>query len=80
MNARLAALTVEDADFREKIMPIDQCLSPEGLLDESAQGKLAEEITRRRNFSSRCGRTQRKTRWRPDRSSRPSARNSSGLL
>ena len=27
-------------------MPIYQCISPEGLLDESARGKLAEEITR----------------------------------
>lgn len=27
-------------------MPIYQCSSPEGLLDESARGKLAEEITR----------------------------------
>jgi phenylpyruvate tautomerase PptA (4-oxalocrotonate tautomerase family) len=27
-------------------MPIDQCIRPEGLLDESARGKLAEEITR----------------------------------
>ena len=25
-------------------MPIYQCISPEGLLDESARGKLAEEI------------------------------------
>ena len=27
-------------------MPIYQCTSPEGLLDESARGKVAEEITR----------------------------------
>jgi len=27
-------------------VPIYQCISPEGLLDESARGKLAEEITR----------------------------------
>ena len=27
-------------------MPIYQCICPEGLLDESARGKLAEEITR----------------------------------
>jgi phenylpyruvate tautomerase PptA (4-oxalocrotonate tautomerase family) len=27
-------------------MPIYQCISPEGLLDESIRGKLAEEITR----------------------------------
>lgn len=27
-------------------MPIYQCSSPEGLLDESVRGKLAEEITR----------------------------------
>jgi phenylpyruvate tautomerase PptA (4-oxalocrotonate tautomerase family) len=27
-------------------MPIYQCISPEGLLDQSARGKLAEEITR----------------------------------
>jgi phenylpyruvate tautomerase PptA (4-oxalocrotonate tautomerase family) len=27
-------------------MPIYQCVSPEGLLDESARQKLAEEITR----------------------------------
>ena len=26
-------------------MPIYQCISPEGLLDESTRGKLAEEIT-----------------------------------
>jgi phenylpyruvate tautomerase PptA (4-oxalocrotonate tautomerase family) len=32
--------------FKEKSMPIYQCISPEGLLDESARGKLAEEITR----------------------------------
>jgi phenylpyruvate tautomerase PptA (4-oxalocrotonate tautomerase family) len=46
MNAAPAALTVEGVDVREKIMPIYQCISPEGLLDESARGKLAEEITR----------------------------------
>jgi phenylpyruvate tautomerase PptA (4-oxalocrotonate tautomerase family) len=46
MNALPTALTVRDVDFREKIMPIYQCISPEGLLDESARGKLAEEITR----------------------------------
>ena len=27
-------------------MPIYQCISPEGLLDDSARGNLAEEITR----------------------------------
>jgi phenylpyruvate tautomerase PptA (4-oxalocrotonate tautomerase family) len=27
-------------------MPIYQCISPDGLLDESARGKIAEEITR----------------------------------
>ena len=27
-------------------MPIYQCISPEGLLDESARGRVAEEITR----------------------------------
>ena len=27
-------------------MPIYQCFSPEGLLDESVRGELAEEITR----------------------------------
>jgi phenylpyruvate tautomerase PptA (4-oxalocrotonate tautomerase family) len=27
-------------------MPLYQCVSPEGLIDESARGKLAEEITR----------------------------------
>jgi phenylpyruvate tautomerase PptA (4-oxalocrotonate tautomerase family) len=27
-------------------MPIYQCFSPEGLLGESARGKVAEEITR----------------------------------
>ena len=27
-------------------MPIYQCISPEGLIDESTRGKLAEEITR----------------------------------
>src|SRR5260370_5347548 len=31
---------------REKIVPIYQCISPEGLLDESTRAKLAEEITR----------------------------------
>ena len=46
MNAAPAALTVEGVDVREKIVPIYQCISPEGLLDESARGKLAEEITR----------------------------------
>jgi hypothetical protein len=29
-----------------KVMPLYQCVSPEGLLDESTRGKLAEEITR----------------------------------
>jgi phenylpyruvate tautomerase PptA (4-oxalocrotonate tautomerase family) len=46
MNAAAAAPTVEGVDVREKIVPIYQCISPEGLLDESARGKLAEEITR----------------------------------
>jgi phenylpyruvate tautomerase PptA (4-oxalocrotonate tautomerase family) len=51
MNMVAAALTVEDAGFkdadsREKTMPIYQCSSPEGLLDDSVRGKLAEEITR----------------------------------
>jgi phenylpyruvate tautomerase PptA (4-oxalocrotonate tautomerase family) len=46
MNAAPAALTVEGVDVREKTVPIYQCSSPEGLLDESARGKLAEEITR----------------------------------
>jgi phenylpyruvate tautomerase PptA (4-oxalocrotonate tautomerase family) len=31
---------------RGETVPIYQCSSPEGLLDESARGKLAEEITR----------------------------------
>jgi phenylpyruvate tautomerase PptA (4-oxalocrotonate tautomerase family) len=43
---RLTAQTVRDVDFREEIMPIYQCISPEGLLDESTRGNLAEEITR----------------------------------
>jgi phenylpyruvate tautomerase PptA (4-oxalocrotonate tautomerase family) len=46
MNTGPAALTVRDVDVREKIVPIYQCISPEGLLDQSARGKLAEEITR----------------------------------
>jgi phenylpyruvate tautomerase PptA (4-oxalocrotonate tautomerase family) len=41
-----AALTVKDVDHREKPVPIYQCISPDGLLDESARGKVAEEITR----------------------------------
>jgi hypothetical protein len=45
MNTVPTALTVRDVDFREKIVPIYQCISPEGLLDESGRGKLAEEIT-----------------------------------
>jgi phenylpyruvate tautomerase PptA (4-oxalocrotonate tautomerase family) len=46
MNTMPTAPTVRDVDFREKTVPIYQCISPEGLLDESARGKLAEEITR----------------------------------
>jgi phenylpyruvate tautomerase PptA (4-oxalocrotonate tautomerase family) len=46
MNTVPAAFTVEDVDCREKIVPIYQCISPEGLLDESARGKVAGEITR----------------------------------
>jgi phenylpyruvate tautomerase PptA (4-oxalocrotonate tautomerase family) len=46
MNTWPPALTVGDVDFREKIMPIYQCISPEGLLDDSARTKLAGEITR----------------------------------
>jgi hypothetical protein len=36
MNALPEAFTVRGVDFREKIMPIYQCISPEGLLGESA--------------------------------------------
>jgi phenylpyruvate tautomerase PptA (4-oxalocrotonate tautomerase family) len=39
MNASPAAFTFVG-------MPIYQCISPEGLLDESARERLAEEITR----------------------------------
>jgi phenylpyruvate tautomerase PptA (4-oxalocrotonate tautomerase family) len=46
MNAPPAPHTVGGVDVREKIMPIYQCLSPAGLLDESTRGKLAGEITR----------------------------------
>jgi phenylpyruvate tautomerase PptA (4-oxalocrotonate tautomerase family) len=46
MNTAAAAFNVKDADYREKTVPIYQCLSPGGLLDEPARGKLAEEITR----------------------------------
>jgi phenylpyruvate tautomerase PptA (4-oxalocrotonate tautomerase family) len=46
MNALPEAFTVRGADFKEKIMPFYQCISPEGLLGESVRGKLAEEITR----------------------------------
>ena len=46
MNMAAAALTVRGVDFEGETVPIYQCSSPEGLLDESARGKLAEEITR----------------------------------
>jgi phenylpyruvate tautomerase PptA (4-oxalocrotonate tautomerase family) len=46
VNPRPVPLTAGDVDFREKIVPIYQCISPEGPLDESARAKLAEEITR----------------------------------
>ena len=46
MNTGRRRFTVRDVDLREKIMPIYQCISPEGLIDESVRGKLAEEITR----------------------------------
>jgi phenylpyruvate tautomerase PptA (4-oxalocrotonate tautomerase family) len=46
MSTVAAALSVRDVDLREKTVPIYQCSSPEGLLDESARGKVAEEITR----------------------------------
>jgi phenylpyruvate tautomerase PptA (4-oxalocrotonate tautomerase family) len=32
--------------IQEKTVPIYQCSSPEGLIDESARARLAEEITR----------------------------------
>jgi phenylpyruvate tautomerase PptA (4-oxalocrotonate tautomerase family) len=38
--------TVGDVDPEERTMPLYQCVSPEGLLDESARAKVAEEITR----------------------------------
>jgi phenylpyruvate tautomerase PptA (4-oxalocrotonate tautomerase family) len=46
MNARPTAIMVRGADFRGELMPIYQCISPEGLIDESTRGKLAQEITR----------------------------------
>jgi phenylpyruvate tautomerase PptA (4-oxalocrotonate tautomerase family) len=50
MNTRAAALYGQRncRHHRDigKIVPIYQCISPEGLLDQSARGELAEEITR----------------------------------
>jgi phenylpyruvate tautomerase PptA (4-oxalocrotonate tautomerase family) len=46
MNTIPVAFTVVGIDVREKTMPIYQCISPAGLLDESARAKIAAEITR----------------------------------
>jgi phenylpyruvate tautomerase PptA (4-oxalocrotonate tautomerase family) len=49
MNGWPLAFTVKDVAFRSapgETVPIYQCSSPSGLLDESARGQVAEEITR----------------------------------
>src|SRR5580692_3895866 len=46
VNPRPVPLTVGDVDCRETAVPIYQCISPEGLLDDAGRAQVAEEITR----------------------------------